>query len=48
MLYSLGLIGGPPLVGAGIDIVGIHGFAWALAGMLGAYAILVAARMARG
>jgi MFS family permease len=47
MLYSVGLIGGPPLVGVGVDAVGPNGFAWALAAMLAAYAGLVAARMAR-
>jgi MFS family permease len=45
MLYSLGLVIGPPLVGLGMDSFGAHGFALALAGMLGAYAVLVAARM---
>jgi MFS family permease len=45
MLYSLGLVIGPPLVGLGMDSVGSHGFAIALAGMLGAYALLVAARI---
>lgn len=48
MLYSLGLIGGPPLVGLGIDVIGIHGFAWVLAAMLGAYAALVLARLRGG
>jgi MFS family permease len=47
MLYSVGLIAGPPLVGLGVDIIGAHGFAWALAAMLGAYAALVLARLAR-
>ncbi len=45
MLYSLGLVIGPPLVGLGMDSFGSHGFALALAGMLGAYALLVAARI---
>jgi MFS family permease len=47
MLYSIGLIVGPPLVGIGIDQLGVHGFAWALAAMLAGYAALVAARLAR-
>jgi MFS family permease len=47
MLYSMGLIVGPPLVGLGVDAVGVHGFAWVLAAMLGAYAALVLARIAR-
>jgi MFS family permease len=47
MLYSVGLIVGPPLVGLGIDVTGPHGFAWSLAAMLAAYAALVAARLSR-
>jgi MFS family permease len=47
MLYSVGLIGGPPLVGLGVDAVGPSGFAWALAAMLAAYAALVASRLAK-
>jgi MFS family permease len=47
MLYSVGLIGGPPLVGLGVDLTGPNGFAWALAAMLGAYAALVLAEMNR-
>jgi MFS family permease len=47
MLYSVGLIGGPPLVGLGVDVFGPNGFAWALAAMLGAYAGLVATRFGR-
>jgi MFS family permease len=47
MLYSVGLIGGPPLVGLGVDVTGPNGFAWALAAMLGAYAGLVAWRIGR-
>jgi MFS family permease len=45
MLYSLGLIVGPPVVGLGMDSFGSHGFALALAVMLAAYAALVAARI---
>jgi len=47
MLYSVGLIVGPPFVGAGMDVFGPHGFAWALAAMLGAYSVLVAMRIMR-
>ncbi len=47
MLYSIGLIAGPPFVGLGVDLVGAHGFAWSLAAMLGAYAALVLARIRR-
>jgi MFS family permease len=45
MLYSAGLIVGPPLVGIGMDGLGPHGFAVALAAMLAAYAALVAFRL---
>ncbi len=45
MLYSVGLIAGPPFVGVGIDTVGIHGFAWSLAAMLGGYALIVIGRL---
>lgn len=47
MLYSVGLIVGPPFVGAGMDTLGPHGFAWALAAMLAAYSVLVAWRIVR-
>jgi MFS family permease len=47
MLYSVGLIAGPPFVGLTVDLVGVHGFAWALCAMLAAYAALVAARIGR-
>jgi MFS family permease len=45
MLYSIGLIAGPPFVGAGMDLLGSHGFAAALALMLALYAGLIAGRM---
>jgi MFS family permease len=45
MLYSVGLIAGPPLVGVSMDSVGNHGFALALGLMLTAYAALVAVRL---
>jgi MFS family permease len=45
MLYSVGLILGPPLVGMGMDGFGVHGFSLALAAMLGAYTVLAAARL---
>lgn len=40
-LYSTGLIIGPPLVGGGMDLMPPQGFAWALAGLLAAYAAAV-------
>jgi MFS family permease len=48
MLYSLGVVVGPPLVGAAIDLGGPHGFAAMLSAMLFAYALLVAVRLAGG
>ena len=45
MLYSIGLIAGPPFVGAGMDLLGSHGFAAALGLMLALYAGLIVGRM---
>ncbi|MFG1462875.1 MFS transporter [Xanthobacter sp. DSM 24535] len=45
MLYSVGLIVGPPLVGFGMDIYNPFGFAYVMAGMLGLYVLVVAANM---
>jgi MFS family permease len=45
MLYSAGSIVGPMLVGRSMDVIGVNGFAFALAGMLGAYACLVGLRL---
>lgn len=47
MLYSIGLIIGPPMVGAGMDALDPHGFAFTLAALLGVYAAVVAWRIAR-
>jgi drug/metabolite transporter (DMT)-like permease len=30
VLYNVGLMLGPPLIGGGLDLVPPHGFAWAL------------------
>jgi MFS family permease len=46
MLYSVGLIAGPPAVGLGMDIVDPYGFAYVIAATLGAYALMVASRLA--
>ena len=46
MLYTLGLIGGTPLVGLGMDIYNPHGFAASLAGLFGVYVAIVLIRMA--
>ncbi|MFG1402288.1 MFS transporter [Xanthobacter sediminis] len=48
MFYSIGLIAGPPLAGQGMDLYDPYGFAYVIAAMLGAYALLVAARLAFG
>ena len=45
MLYSFGMIAGPPFVGTAMELGGVHGFPLALAAMLAAYAALIAARM---
>ena len=45
LLYSVGLIIGPPVIGGGMDLVMPQGFAWALAGLFAAYAALVVWRM---
>ncbi len=45
MLYSMGLIVGPPLVGFGMDAYNPYGFAYVIAGMLGVYVAVVAARL---
>ncbi len=45
MLYSVGLIIGPPLVGLSMDWIGTHGFALALGAMLAGYAALVLHRV---
>ena len=45
MLYSFGMIAGPPFVGTAMELGGVLGFPLALAAMLAAYAVLIAARM---
>ncbi|OYW57535.1 MAG: hypothetical protein B7X99_00370 [Rhizobiales bacterium 17-65-6] len=44
MLYSIGLIVGPPLVGFGMDLYDPYGFAIVIGGMLGAYVAVVGLR----
>lgn len=49
MLYSVGLIAGPPLAGAGMDLYNPYGFAFVISTMLALYAAIVAGRlMTRG
>lgn len=45
MLYSVGLIAGPPVVGLGMDAINPYGFAYVIAAILGTYAAIVAARL---
>ncbi len=47
MLYSLGLTFGPTAVGAGMQAMGPHGFAWTLAAFLIVYSLVVAAQIWR-
>ncbi|WGD30957.1 MFS transporter [Ancylobacter sp. WKF20] len=47
MLYSLGLTFGPTAVGAGMQAVDPHGFAWSLAGFLIFYSVVVAGQIWR-
>ena len=46
ILYNVGLVLGPPLVGAGMDAAPPHGFAWTLAAFCAVYVAVVAGRMA--
>jgi MFS family permease len=43
-LYNVGLTAGPPIVGAGMDLVPPHGFALALSSFGAAYAIVILVR----
>jgi MFS family permease len=45
MLYSVGQMGGPPLLGAGLDLAGTWGVPATMALVLGIYAIIVATRL---
>ncbi len=47
MLYNVGLMLGPPLVGGGMDLAPPHGFAWALALLFVAFALPVATSLWR-
>ncbi len=44
MLYSIGLVIGPPLVGFGMDLHNPFGFAYVIGGMLAAYVLVVGTR----
>lgn len=45
ILYNVGLVIGPPSVGAGMDLMPPHGFAYTLAAFFGIYLVIVALRM---
>ena len=47
MLYSAGMLVGPPVVGAGLDIWSPHGFAAALAAFLALHVGVAAVRSRR-
>ncbi|MBY0296611.1 MAG: MFS transporter [Methylobacterium sp.] len=47
VLYNIGLVLGPPLVGGGMDLASPHGFAWSLALLFGAYLVVVGLRVVR-
>ncbi len=46
VLYNLGMMLGPPLVGFGFDRIVPHGFAVAIAGLFGLYAVFAIGRLA--
>jgi MFS family permease len=43
--YAVGTVAGPQVIGAAIDVAGNDGFAWAIAGFFGLYALLSAVRL---
>lgn len=47
ILYSLGMIAGPPVIGLGMDAADPHGFAWSLAGMFAIYVVVIGARFGK-
>ena len=48
MLYAAGMLGGPPIAGAGMDALGPHGFFFTIAALVALYlAVATAARSAR-
>ena len=48
ILYNIGLLVGPPIVGASMDFLPPHGFFWSLSVIFIGYAALVSARLALG
>ena len=47
MLYSLGMLGGPPIAGLGMDLVSPNGFFFSIAGLLVLYLCFVCGRAPR-
>ncbi|MGY2048448.1 MFS transporter [Methylobacterium sp. JK268] len=47
VLYNIGLVLGPPLVGGSMDLASPHGFAWSLAALFLAYLAVVGGRVVR-
>jgi hypothetical protein len=47
MLYALGMIAGPPIVGFGMDLISPNGMFFSMAALLGLY-LLLAWRMSAG
>jgi hypothetical protein len=47
MLYALGMIAGPPIVGFGMDLISPNGLFFSMAALLGLY-LLLARRMSAG
>ncbi|MBB3318425.1 MFS family permease [Rhizobium sp. BK181] len=43
--YAVGTVAGPQVIGAAIDVAGNNGFAWAIAGFFGLYALLSSIRL---
>jgi MFS family permease len=43
--YAVGTVAGPQVIGAAIDVAGNNGFAWAIAGFFGIYALLSGIRL---
>ncbi len=48
MLYSAGMIGGPPIIGAGMDALGPNGFFFTMAALLAIYMALASWMQPRG
>ncbi|MDR7038548.1 MFS family permease [Methylobacterium sp. BE186] len=45
VLYNIGLMLGPPIIGGSMDLVPPQGFAWSLCGLFAAYALVVLWRL---